>query len=115
MNDYLYLFRGGDNPHHSPDEMQEHLKKWNEWLKKLADDGKFKAGEPLAEGGKTVSGTDRIVTDGPFAESKEVVGGYLVVQVADEDEAVELAKGCPIYESGGAVEVRRITPIDMPF
>jgi len=109
MTDFLFLFRGGETGADvSPEEMQKHMQKWGAWIEKLSGAGQFKSGHPLDRGGKVVSGRGKLVTDGPFTESKEVVGGYLVVSAKSLDDAAELSKGCPIFESGGRVEVRAI-------
>jgi hypothetical protein len=110
MKDYLFLFRGGMSGL-SPEEAQKNMKKWEEWIGGLAKAGKFKAGEPLGKEAKVINGTKKVVTDGPFAESKEVVGGYLIVTAKDLNEAAEIAKNCPIYETDGSTEVRDITPM----
>ncbi len=111
MTDFLFLFRGQPGPSLSPDEMQRSLQKWGVWIEGLAKAGAFKGGEPLEEGGKVVSGARKLVTDGPFLESKEVVGGYLIVSAKNLDEATEISKGCPIFNEGGSVEVRPIRPM----
>jgi hypothetical protein len=110
MNNYLYIFRGGQAgmTSASPSELQANMQKWNAWMQELTKSGNFKAGEPLEASGKTLSGKKRTVTDGPFAEAKDLVGGYLVVTAKNLDHAVELARGCPIFESDGSVEVRQI-------
>jgi hypothetical protein len=114
MKEFLFLFRGGaPAPNTSPQELQEEMKKWGAWIDGLTKAGKFKAGLPLEQGGKIVSGRNKLVTDGPFPESKEVVGGYLIVTAQDLNEAAEIAKGCPIFEHGGAVEVRTLQPMTM--
>lgn len=113
MSEYLYLFRGGDDP--SPEETeaqaQEHMKRWGAWVQSLADQGKFVSGSPLEVTGKTVHKRGELITDGPFAEGKELVGGYIIVKTDDLDEAVDLAKDCPIFYRGGTVEVRPITTL----
>ena len=112
MSDFLFLFRSPQsNRTLSPDEMQKSLQKWGAWMEGLSKSGNFKGGEPLEEGGKVVSGTRKLVTDGPFPESKEVVGGYLIVTAKDLGQAAEISKGCPILEEGGSVEVRAIRPM----
>src|SRR5262245_17385005 len=113
MPNYLYLFRGGEPRGLSPAEMDDHMKKWGAWIGELSGKGRFKGGEPLAEGGRVLAGKRRSVTDGPFAESKDVVGGYLMVSAASLDEATELARGCPVFESDGSVEVREIREMKM--
>lgn len=94
--------------HKSPEAMQGHLQKWITWIQRLAQEGKVTAGQPLNASGKVVSGSKKIITDGPFAEGKEIVGGYLLVKAADLAEATELSKDCPIFEYDGTVEVREI-------
>jgi hypothetical protein len=111
MTDFLFLFRGGNTRPLSPEEMQRSMQKWGAWMEGLSKAGTFKGGEPLEEGGKVVSGTRKLVTDGPFPESKEVVGGYLIVTAKDLGQAAEISKGCPIFEEGGSVEVRAIRPM----
>jgi hypothetical protein len=110
MANYLYIFRGGEAARStlSPAQMQEHMQKWTAWMQALTKSGNFKAGEPLEPGGKTVSGRKRTVTDGPYAEAKDLVGGFLLVAAQGLDHAVELAQGCPIFEHDGTVEVRPV-------
>jgi len=112
MKDFLYLFRGG-NAGTTPEDRQRSMQRWRAWIEQLTKVGKFKGGFPLESGGKIISGANKVVTDGPFPESKEVVGGYLLVSAKDLAEAVELSKGCPIYTEGGAVEVRPIVEMNM--
>ena len=108
MGDYLYLYRGGDNAR-SPENMEQRMQKWVKWLGDLGAKGHIKdQGQPLEEGGKVVSGGGKTVTDGPYAEAKDLVGGFTLVQAKDIDQAAELSKGCPILEIGGAVEIRPI-------
>ena len=110
MTDYLFLFRGGDAAmaKMSPEQMQQHMAKWMAWIDQLSKAGTFKAGEPLESKGKVLRGKKQVVTDGPYAESKDVVGGYLIVTAASLAKATDIAKGCPIFESDGSVEVREI-------
>ncbi len=70
-------------------------------------------GHPLEDAGKVVSGAKKMVKDGPFAEAKDVVAGYIIVQADDLSQAAELAKGCPILEVGGSVEVRPVQILKM--
>jgi hypothetical protein len=81
---------------------------WNEWLERLTAQGKVKAAQPLERDGKIVSGKGRTVADGPFAESKEAIGGYFLLQLDDFNEALEIAKECPALEYGVTVEVRPV-------
>ncbi len=110
MKEFMYLFRGGDarRAEQSPEEAQQHMAKWGQWMHQLAQDGVLKAGQPLQTDGKVVEKAGEIVTDGPFAEGKEVVGGFLIVKAETIEGAVEISKGCPIFEHGGTTEVREI-------
>jgi hypothetical protein len=110
QSEYLLLFRGaGWDTGLTPEQLQETMDQFMAWFDCLKQQGKVKAGQPLERKGKIVSGKDgRIVADGPFAESKEAVGGYFLLQVGDLDEAVEIAKKCPVLQYGATVEVRPI-------
>ncbi|MES1216816.1 MAG: YciI family protein [Bacteroidota bacterium] len=66
------------------------------------------SGEPLAPGGKLISGKNKNVTDGPYTEGKEVVGGFFIISAANMDEAVEISKDCPDFDKGGSVQVRHV-------
>jgi hypothetical protein len=112
MADYLYLFRGGRRDL-SPQQMQEEIEKWGAWIRQLSDRGVFKGGEPLAEGGKVLTGRSKTVTDGPYAEAKDVVGGFLLITAENLDQATELARGCPIFENEGSLEVREVRQLKM--
>ena len=110
MKDFLYLFIGGHEEHakRSPEEMQAHMERWMTWIGAMREAGIYQGGDPLENEGATIAGPDRVVTDGPFAEAKEVVGGYIRIRVADLAAATDEAKNCPIYDDGGRVEVRQI-------
>ncbi len=115
MAKYLYLFRGGDDNMAalSPEESQEHMQKWGAWMQGLAEKGKLVDGLPLNKSGKVVEQAGEIIHDGPYTEGAEMVGGYLIVNAETFDEALEISKGCPIYESGGSTEVREIMNMDV--
>lgn len=108
--EYLLLFRGNDwDRDMSPEEIQQVMVKWMAWFDGLVEDGRLKAGQPLKPTGKVVSGKNgHMVSDGPFAESKEAVGGYFLVLVEDDREALEIARACPALEYGMQVEVRPV-------
>ena len=109
---YLLLFRGTDWPHGlSPQQIQEVMLRFKSWFDGLTAEGKVKSGHPLERGGKVVSSKNgRVISDGPFPESKETIGGYFLVEVANEEEAVTIARNCPTLEYGGRVEVRQVAP-----
>ena len=115
MEKFLYLFRGGDfhNGKQSPEVMQAHMQKWMGWMGDLTKKGTLLGGEPLQMTGMQVNGTKKAVTDGPFVEAKEMVGGYLLINAKDIKEAVEISKSCPILDIDGKIEVRPIQKMDM--
>jgi hypothetical protein len=106
--DYMLIFRGTDwHKGLSPEEMQKVADQWMAWFKGLMEKGIATAGNPLEREGKIVSGKKgRVVADGPFAESKEAIGGYFLLKVSGMDEAVAIAKQCPGLDYGAVVEVR---------
>jgi hypothetical protein len=112
MTDYVLIYRGG-NTTGSPEELQRRMQKWITWMQELAEAGHLKdRGHPLEGAGKTVRGRQKSVVDGPFAEAKDAIGGFSLIQARDLDAAVEISKGCPIFEAdSGAVEVRPIRPM----
>jgi len=111
-NDYLLLFRGNVwDRGLSPAQIQKVVSDWMAWFERLKAEGKCAGGHPLEERGKVVSGKQRMVADGPFAESKEAIGGYFYLTVADENEAIEIAKRCPGLEYGVVVEVRPVADV----
>ena len=108
MSQYLFLYRGAQRPA-SPQEMQQVMQKWMSWFEDLGRKGYIKdPGQPLEPTGKIVTGKQKTVTDGPFAEAKDLVGGYTIVEAKDIGEAAEISKGCPIFERNGFVEVRPV-------
>ena len=109
-SEHLLLFRGSQwDKGLSPEELQNAMDQFMSWFERLKQQGKLKAGQPLERSGKIVSGKNgRTVADGPFAESKEAVGGYFLLQVDSLEEAVAIAKQCPILEFGSTVEVRPV-------
>jgi hypothetical protein len=111
MANFMYLFRGNQTALRSmsPEQMQQTMKKWMDWKDTLEKNGHIKQlGERLDGTGKVVRGKSKAVTDGPYVEAKDSIGGYMLVEAKNMDQAVELAKGCPILESDGTVEIRPI-------
>ncbi len=113
MGNYLVLLYGGpgSEPGMAPQEMQGIIEKYSAWAAKLRESGRFTGGNKLkdhegrvlrAEGGKTR------VLDGPFSETKEVIGGYLAITADSYDDAVALARDCPHLAYGGTIEIREI-------
>lgn len=95
----------------SPEEMQGIIQKYRDWSQQMGEAGKLVGGDKLTDDdGKVLraGGGGVSVTDGPFAETKEVIGGYFQIQAADYDEAVEISKTCPHIAYGGSIEVRQV-------
>ncbi len=107
-SDYLLLFRGtGWHKDLSPEEIQNNMSRFTSWFERLKYEGNFKSGHPLEHHGKIVVGRNA-VTDGPFAESKEAVAGFFIIQADGLEQAVEIAKSCPGLDYGHTVEVRAV-------
>ncbi len=114
MKDFMMLFHSEPNPNMepTPEEIQEEVKAWQDWIGGIGAQGKLKnPGEALGFEGKTLH-ADGSVTDGPYAEVKEIIGGFIIVSAENIEEAAELGKGCPALTSGGKVEVRDVMVFD---
>ncbi|MDQ6631764.1 MAG: YciI family protein [Verrucomicrobiota bacterium] len=109
-SEYMLIFRGTDwHKGLSPEETQKVSSQWMTWFNRLTEQGKALAGNPLENQGKIISGKNgRVVADGPFAESKEAIGGYFLLQVKNLEEAVAIAQECPGLAYGAVVEVRPV-------
>lgn len=109
-SEYLLLVRNTQlEKRLATEEMQVAMQRLNEWLGRWSDRGQMKAGQPLGDEARVISGgKGRVVADGPFAESKEAVGGYVIVQAADWDEAMAIAGEWPLLDYEATVEVRPV-------
>jgi hypothetical protein len=114
MSAFVYLYRGGERAS-SPEAMQQQMQKWVVWMKELGDKGHIKdPGHPLDRTGKIVKGNAKsAITDAPLTETKDVVGGYTLIEAKDLAQASELSLGCPILSVGGVVEVRPVMNMTM--
>ena len=113
MSAFVYLFRatadGQREAMGTPERAQRSLQAWLAWIHELEAKGHLKErGQPLELAGKVVHGKKKVVTDGPYAEAKDLLLGFIVIEARDLDEAVELSTGCPIVEGGGSVEIRPV-------
>ena len=109
----MLIFHGGMTGDLSPEQMQAYMGKWMAWIDKLAKDGRYVSGEPLLPGGKLIKGSHNNVTDGPYTEGKEIVGGYFIINAADYEEAVALCADYPDYATGGSIQLRHVMKMDM--
>jgi len=110
---YLLLFRHpAEGPDPTPQEMEQIFGKWMAWMKGMKAKGQFVGADRLDDSGKVVRNPrGATVTDGPFAEAKEIVGGFVIVAAPSLAAATEIAKGCPGLERGTIVEVRPVEPL----
>jgi hypothetical protein len=117
MSEFIFLYRSTPESRRameSPDKAQDMMKRWRAWFDRLAKEGHLKSvGQPLEAAGKIVNATSKTVTDGPFAETKDLIGGYSIIEAADLDEAAQLAKGCPGLDNFASVEVRPVRKMDL--
>ncbi len=110
QNEYLLLFRGDAWYNRlSPEELQQAMNQFKAWFDRLTEEGKLKAAQPLVREGRIVSGKQGgVVSDGPFAESKEAIGGYFLLAASSLEEAIAVAKSSPSLEYGTQIEVRPV-------
>jgi hypothetical protein len=106
MSEFAMLYRGRDLSG-SPEQVQKHLDKWYVWFKEMTAKGQIKdPGHPLEDGGQVIKGKQKTIHDGPYAEAKDIVAGFTLIEAPTLEAAVEISKGCPILDVGGSVEVR---------
>jgi hypothetical protein len=113
MSEFVYLFRIGEAAQRdamgTPERAQQSMQRWLAWMRELETQGHLKdRGQPLDRAGKVVRGKQKMVTDGPYAEAKDLVAGFIVIEARDLEQAVELSRGCPMFEGGGSVEIRPV-------
>jgi hypothetical protein len=110
MDEYILIFRHEDgNKVASPEQIQVWMKQTMDWIGGIAAQNKFSGGNGLAFADARVVKPKNMVTNGPFGEIKETIGGYIIVRAESADEAAEFAKGCPVLQGeGNSVEVRKI-------
>jgi|SRR6185295_7713103 len=114
MEKFMLIFQGGMQGDLSPEQMQANMGKWMAWIDKLRKTDQYVAGEPLLPGGKLIAGKKKTVTDGPYTEGKELVGGFFIIKAKDFDEAIEICDDYPDYESGGSIQVRQVMKLEVP-
>jgi hypothetical protein len=114
MDEFILIFRHQDgNSVASPEQIQIWMKQTMDWIGGIAAQNKFSGGNGLTFPDAKVVGHNNVVTNGPFGEIKETIGGYIIVKADSVDEAVEFAKGCPVLQGeGNTVEVRKIAKRD---
>jgi hypothetical protein len=118
MAEFIYLYRNSPEERKkflaTPEVAQKGMQRWMAWMRDLESKGHLKsAGQPLDPDGKVVRGPTRSITDGPFIEAKDVIGGFSIIEARDIAEAAELAKGCPAVDGSGSVEIRPVMKMDL--
>src|SRR6187402_49667 len=110
MDEFILIFRHEDGSKiASPEQMQEWMKQTMDWIGGIAAQNKFKSGTGLSFDEAKVVWHNNVVTNGPFGDIKETIGGFILVKAESVEEAVEFAKGCPVLQGdGNSVEVRKI-------
>ena len=113
MSEYVLLYRttaeARDRAMGTPETARESMVKWRAWIDDMKAKGQLKnVGMPLHPTGRVVRAQKKTVTDGPYAETKEIVGGFSIIEARDFAHAAQIASGCPILEGGGSVEVRPV-------
>src|ERR1700730_11031093 len=108
MHEFMLLVRGKDPHTNSPEELQQRMASYIQWMQKMIAEGRYKGGQPLDEGeGRLLKDKDHILTDGPFMDTKEIVGGFIIILAKDIQEATEIARTCPMLEFF-QLEVRKL-------
>lgn len=108
MKNFMFIFRGGLDPQTaSPEDFQQNMDQWMQWVSSLQANGTYIAGEALMPSGKTLH-KGNLITDGPFVESKEIVGGFFIIRAASIEDATSIAQGSPDLPLGGSVEIRDV-------
>ena len=110
MKEYLMLIRENLENYGkmTEQEIQDDIAQHVQWVEELVKNGNFEGGNPLTPMGKSVKGSQKIVTDGPYIESKEGISGFYFLLANSLEEATEIAKGCPSLRIEGTVEIREI-------
>src|SRR5262245_55877792 len=114
MAKFMFLFRSNPAAFKalSPEQMQATVKKWNDWKDSLQKSGHLhQVGDRLDQSGKVIRGKDKEISDGPYVEVKDLVQGQMFVDAKDLSDATDIAKGCPIFEIDGSVEIRPIMSV----
>jgi hypothetical protein len=114
MKEFLMIFRNETLPgaNRSAEELQAIMKQWENWMGSIAAQDKLvSSGSRLGAEGKTLK-PNNVIVNGPYAEVKEIVGGYIIVKAESLDEAESMGKGCPILNVGGSVEIRAQIPMN---
>jgi hypothetical protein len=98
MSEFMLLMKGDDSDTVSPEQMQGRMQAYMGWMQKMTGDGVVRAAGPLEPTGRLLKNADTVLTDGPFLEPTEIIGGYVIVEADDIEAATTVARGCPLLE-----------------
>ncbi len=115
MKEFMLFIRSEEKPksEFSPEQMQQHIEKVGEYIKRLTEEGRMKSAQPLEMEGRILSYKDGKIIDGPYNETKEVISGYYHLLAEDLNEAIEITKKDPRFEEGiWRVEVRPVMKVE---
>ncbi len=98
MKEFMLLMKGDDSQNVAPEEMQQRMQAYMSWMGEMTAGGRLKGGQPLEPAGTHLKNKDTIISDGPFLEPKEIIGGYVIILAQDLGEATEVARACPLLE-----------------
>src|SRR5689334_22031142 len=108
MAEFMLLVRGKDPLLSTPDKMEERMAAYIQWMQKMIAEGRYKGGQPLDESeGRLLKNKEEVLTDGPFMEVTEMIGGYVIISADDINEAAEIARTCPLLDNF-QLEVRKL-------
>jgi hypothetical protein len=118
MAEFALLYRRTAEAHResmgSPERAQQSMSKWRAWFREMTENGHLtEVGQPLEPVGKVVGGRQKTIADGPYAETKDIIGGFSIIEAKDVEHAARIASGCPILDIGGSVEVRPIMQLEI--
>jgi hypothetical protein len=110
--EFMLILRGGIHPKDlRPEQIQAIMAKFGQWMAEMQKRGQLRGAGRLEDDGRRLSRKQgKTVTDGPYVEAKEIIGGYFLVAAPNLDQAMEIAKQCPILDNEGTVEVRPVQP-----
>jgi hypothetical protein len=116
MSQFIFLYRVSEEGQQAamgtPEQAKKSMEIWLAWMRDMESKGHLRhGGQPLATAGKVVRGIEKLITDGPYVEVKDIVAGFTLIEASDLAEAVELSTGCPILQGGGSVEVRPVRAV----
>src|SRR5215470_5820909 len=114
MSEFTYLFRGGRPAGAPPEQWQQQMQKWVAWIKQLGEKGYIKdQGRPLERTDKIVTSKEKTIVDGPYAETKNIINRYMLIEAKDLTNALKISKNYPILDIKNSIKVRPVMKVDI--